>query len=90
MPSWLTRAGLSLNDAAFVSFTRDGAAAADTVYLNDGGHGTGNSADAPLGSLEDAFNALAHDGGKLIAAKHINHQRRRNGDAFTSLPVHTP
>ena len=24
-----------------------GAAAADTVYLNDGGHGTGNSADAP-------------------------------------------
>lgn len=43
-----------------------GAAAADTVYLNDGGHGTGNSADAPLGSLEDAFNALAHDGGKIV------------------------
>lgn len=43
-----------------------GASAAETVYLNDGGSGTGRSADAPVGSLEAAFEALAHGGGKVV------------------------
>ncbi|MBE6679063.1 MAG: copper amine oxidase N-terminal domain-containing protein [Ruminococcaceae bacterium] len=42
------------------------AAAEETVYLNDGGNGTGISADSPLGSLEDAFDILAQSGGKVV------------------------
>ena len=43
-----------------------GAAAEEVVYLRDGGSGTGHSADAPLGSLENAFAALASSGGKIV------------------------
>lgn len=42
-----------------------GAAALDTVYLNDGGTGNGTSADKPLGDLLEAYGAL-DDGGKII------------------------
>ena len=42
-----------------------GIAAADTVYLNDGGTGDGSSAASPLGSLADAVKAVA-DGGKIV------------------------
>lgn len=38
------------------------AAAADTVYLRDGGSGDGSSADAPLGDLADAIAALPYGG----------------------------
>ncbi len=42
------------------------AAAEEIIYLNDDGRGTGHSADAPLGSLEDAFDVLANSGGKIV------------------------
>ena len=42
------------------------AASAADVYVNDGGTGDGSSADKPLGSMTDAINAIAADGGKVI------------------------
>ena len=44
-----------------------GAAAAEsTVYVADGGTGDGKTADAPLGDLTAAYNALGTDGGKIV------------------------
>ena len=42
------------------------AAALDTVYVNDGGSGDGSSAEAPMGSLYDAINAVAKGGSVVI------------------------
>ena len=42
-------------------------AAADTVYLSDGGTGDGATAEAPLGDLAAAINAVK-DGGKIVIA----------------------
>ena len=43
-----------------------GAAAADTVYVADGGAGDGTSASTPLGDLADAYNALGDAGGRIV------------------------
>lgn len=43
------------------------AAAADTVYVRDGGTGNGQSADAPLGDLADAIAALPFGGTVVLA-----------------------
>ena len=46
------------------------ATAEEIVYLNDGGSGSGVSADSPVGSLEDAFEILAEcGGGKIVISK---------------------
>ncbi len=41
------------------------AASAADVYVNDGGAGDGSSADAPLGSMTDAINLIAEEGGTV-------------------------
>ena len=43
-----------------------GAAAAGTVYVTDGGTGSGASAASPLGDLAAAYTALGEDGGTLV------------------------
>ncbi len=42
------------------------AAAADTVYVADGGSGDGKTASAPLGDLAAAYTALGEDGGTIV------------------------
>ena len=42
------------------------AASAADVYVNDNGTGDGSAADKPLGSMTEAINKIAADGGKVI------------------------
>ncbi len=42
------------------------AVAAKTVYVADGGTGDGTSQAAPIGSFQDAVNALGGEGGKIV------------------------
>ena len=43
-----------------------GVAAEEVVYINDGGDGTGFTADSPISSLEEAFEILAESGGGKV------------------------
>ncbi|MBQ9429884.1 MAG: family 43 glycosylhydrolase [Clostridia bacterium] len=63
-----------------------GAAAADTVYVKDGGTGDGSSAAAPLGDLADAF-AAVENGGKIVVVDSITLSTSKNYDA--SVPAFT-
>ena len=50
---------------SLVLFAVPASAAEAVVYVKDGGTGDGSSANAPLGSLEDAIKALATTGGTI-------------------------
>ncbi len=56
---------LTLSVLAFVLMLCIGAAAADTVYLADGGHGDGLSQEQPVGDLLEAYGTL-DNGGKIV------------------------
>ncbi len=68
-------------------------ALAKTVYVSDGGDGSGSSASAPLGSLSDAYTALGDGGGEIVIVGTVtvplNRQSYTTTDKVFVEPAHS-
>ena len=57
---------LCIGTAADTARIADGRAGGAKVYLRDGGTGDGSSAEQPLGTIAQAYDALGDEGGRII------------------------